>query len=388
MNVSTKLRRTLSIASVLVPCALLLGAPTAPAFQVKDQGTAGLDGKVVMSPAAERIETVDPGGGDQIGPGDTIIRPVIIHNRTEDTVDFDMDVAQVVGSSAELVVEVRHGVREGAAAWVELEKSSFSLKPGQQGTMLVTIRIPKTIKPGSKPFAVTATQRTTQVQTEGAGIAPQFKQVAIFILEIPGDAPVEGTLTKATITSAQKSIDSARKGKQPPTNSRLYVSPNWTDSHRLTLSAEYENTGERLLKPKGEIVVKDIFGRVAQKYAIEEFTVYPEGEAAKTVELKDLPSLGLFTATVELESEQTGKQNTTLPRFILMPKWFLFAAIAFVLYWLFRLAKWQVGRRREWQQYLDSEAAAEGDAVGYEDPEFADDDEAWDYDDEDESNVV
>ena len=385
MTNSLSFRRILSLLPLPIVLAALVGAPPAPAFQVKDQGTAGLDGKVVMSPAAERIETVDVGGGDQIGPGDTIIRPVIIHNRTKETVDFDMDVAQVVGSNAELVVEVRHGVREGAAAWVELEKSSFSLKPGQQGTMLVTIRIPKDIKPGSKPFAVTATQRSQQVQTEGAGIAPQFKQVAIFILELPGDAPVEGKLTNASITSAQKSLDSARSGKQPPKNSRFYVSPKWTDTHRLTLSAEYENTGERLLKPKGEVVVTDIFGRVAQKYPIEEFTVYPGGEAAQTVELKDLPSLGIFTASVELESEQTGKQSTTLPRFALIPKWFLLAVAAFLVYWGYRLLRWQLARRAEWQQYMDGEGAEGGEVEAL---EYDDADAEWDYDDEDESNVV
>ena len=360
----------------------LLAAP-AGAFQVEDRGTAGLDGKVVMSPAAERIETVDAEGGEQVGPGSVIQRPVIIHNRTEAPVTFDFDVAQVVGSSAELVVEVRHGVREGAAAWVTLERTSFTLKPGQQGTMLVTIRVPKDVTPGSKPFAVTATQRTAQVQTEGAGIAPQFKQVGIFIVELPGDAPVKGTLTEANITSAQKGIDAARDGKEAPKNARLYVGPGLTGSHRLTLSAAYENAGERLIRPTGRVVVRDIFGRVAGRYDLKDFTVYPEGEAAQTVELKGLPSLGLFTAKVELESEPTGKQTTTLPRFVMVPKWFLLAAGAFLLYWIYRLVRWQLARRREWQAYLDEDAESpvDGDGDGSDFDGDADAD-AWEYDDE------
>ncbi len=361
----------------------LLASPSA-AFQVEDRGTAGLDGKVVMSPAAERIETVEPDGGEQIAPGSTVQRAVIIHNRTEAPVTFDMDVAQVVGSSAELVVEVRHGVREGAAAWVTLEKTSFTLKPGQQGTMLVTIKIPKSVKPGSKPFAVTATQRTAQVQTEGAGIAPQFKQVGIFILELPGDAPVKGSLTEANITSAQKGIAAARDGKGAPKNARLYIGPGLTDNHRLTLSAAYENKGERLIKPTGRVIIKDIFGRTAGKYDLKDFTVYPGGEAAQTVELKGLPSLGVFTAKVELESEPTGKQTTTLPRFVMIPKWFLIAAGVFILYWLFRIVKWQLRRRREWQAYLDEDGdrstPSAGDSAGYD--EVDGDAEDWEYDDE------
>lgn len=394
MTASSSFRRFLSLVPIAALVALAAGPSSSPAFQVEDRGTAGLDGKVVMSPAAERIETVDPDGGQQIGPGDTIVRPVIIHNRTKETVEFDMDVAQVVGSTADLVVEVRHGVREGAAAWVTLEKSSFKLKPGQQGTMLVTVKIPKSVKPGSKPFAVTATQRTKQVQTQGAGIAPQFKQVAIFILELPGDAPVKGTLTKASITSAQKGIAAARKGDKPPVNARYYVSPHMTDKHKLTLSTEYKNTGERLLKPHGRVIVKDIFGREAGTYDIPEFAVYPEGEAAQTIELKGLPSLGIFQAKVELESEPTGKQTTTLPRFALIPKWFLLAAGAFLIYWLYRLVRWQLRRRAEWRQYLEDENDDGAGAGGIDGPdgdpyaygvgtgaETEIDDEDWDVDD-------
>ncbi len=384
----TAFRRFRLLAPVLATLGLagwasltLLASPTA-AFQVEDRGTAGLDGKVVMSPAAERIETVEPDGGEQIAPGSTVQRAVIIHNRTEAPVTFDMDVAQVVGSSAELVVEVRHGVREGAAAWVTLEKTSFTLKPGQQGTMAVTIKIPDSVKPGSKPFAVTATQRSAQVQTEGAGIAPQFKQVGIFILELPGDAPVKGSLTEASITSAQKGIDAARDGKEPPSNARWYIGPGLMDSHRLTLSAAYENDGERLIKPTGRVVIRDIFGRTAGTFELKDFTVYPGGEAAQTVELKGLPSLGVFTAKVELESEPTGKQTTTLPRFVMVPKWFLIAAGAFLLYWLLKIVKWQLRRRREWRAFLDQDGEVVSPVEHVDEADFDGDPDAWEYDDE------
>ena len=380
----TAFRRTSAV--LFLPAALaatwatlaVFAAPAA-AIKIEDRGTAGLDGKVVMSPAAERVETIEPDGGEQIGPGSTVTRFVILHNRTEEKVDFDLDVSQVVGSTAELVVQVRHGVREGAAAWVTLEDTSFSLKPGQQGTIRVTIRIPKSVKPGSKPFAVTATQRSPQVQTEGAGIAPEFKQVAIFILELPGDAPVKGEFTDATITSAQKSEAAGREGTKAPINSRLYVSPGWTDTHDLRLSTEYENDGERLLKPKGEVVVRDIFGRVAQRYEVKEFTVYPGGENAQQVELKGLPSLGIFRTRVEIQSEAGGTQSTTLPRFILVPKWFLLAAGAFLLYWTWKLLMWQLRRRREWKRYLEDEGADGGEPGDDDiDSEWADvDPDAW-----------
>jgi hypothetical protein len=386
----TRIRRTPLVLTMLVALACctwamvtVLATPAA-AIKVEDRGTAGLDGKVVMSPAAERIETVDADGGEQIGPGSVVQRFIILHNRTKEKVDFDLEVSEVVGSSAELVVEVRHGERGGAAAWVTLEDTSFSLKPGQQGTIGVKIRIPKTVKPGSKPFAVTATQRSPQVQTQGAGIAPQFKQVAIFILELPGDAPVKGEFTKATITSAQQSEAAGREGRKAPINSRFYVGPKlWKfgRTHDLRLSTEYRNSGERLLKPKGQVVVRDILGRVAQRYDVKEFTVYPDGENAGQVQLKGLPSLGIFQVKVELESEAGGgtRSSVTLPRFVIVPKWFLVVAGAFGLYVIFRLVRWQLRRRAEWRRYMADEGGEGGGDDGDDiDAEWADvDPDAW-----------
>lgn len=341
----------------------------AGAVEIVDRGTANLDGKVLMSPAADRIETVQPDGGEPIGPGSTVRRSIVLHNRTTDTIAFDLDVAQVVGSTAELVVEVRHGVREGAAAWVQLERPSLTLKPGQQGTVGVTIRIPRRIRPGSKPFAVTATQRPQQSQQQGAGIAPEFRQVAIFILELPGDAPVEGRFTEATITSVQASREAGRSGKPAPKDKRVYISPGWTDTHDLRLTTEFVNKGERLLNPSGRVEVRDLFGRVVQRYKLDEFTVYPGGESAGLVELDGLPSLGVFRVRVEIESQAGGRQSVTLPRFVFLPKWFLLAATLLLLYLAWTLATAWLRRRREWRGYLGDDAVGDGDDAASTDPE-------------------
>lgn len=367
------------------------------AFKIESRSTSGLDGKIVMSPATERIETVNADGGDLIQPGMKVKRPIIIHNRSERTVDFSLAVSQVVGSSAELIVEVRHGVREGAAAWVQLEESSLTLKPGQQATIIATIEIPDSVKPGSKPFAITATQRATTAPGSGAGVAPNFAQTAIFIVELPGDAPIKGGLTNASLTSVQKSTAAGRDGRRAPKNPRLYISPGWTDVHDLRLTAVYENNGERLLSPTGRVLVKDVFGRTAGRYEIKQFAVYPDGKAATMARIKGLPSLGLFQATVELESVAAGKQTTTLPRFVLLPRWFVVTIGAFLLYGCFRVLRWQLRRRREWKRFLADEeqrletqndpAAITADSMAdphgwIDDPEDAD--QSWELDDESE----
>lgn len=357
------------IIATLCGCVL---APEASAVQITNTGTSNLDGRIVVSPASEVVATTLPDGqGKPVAPGVTATRNLIVLNRTDRTLNMSLDVAQVVGSTAELIVEVRHGVHEGAAAWVKLETQTLTLKPGQQAVVKVTIAIPKTIKPGSKPFAVTVTQQaaTTDTQQAGAGIAPQFKQDAIFIVELPGDAEIHGRMTKAYITSAYQQLQAQRDGDTPPRNSRWYLGSFLHSKHRLTLSTLYVNSGERMLEPSGRVVVRDLFGRVAARYDIPRFRVYPGGEAAGKVELKDLPSLGLFQAKVTLDSA-AGTQVTTLPRFAIVPWWFVIA-LGLLLGWgALSVVMLVRRRRRAWQQYLD-----EDEHHGIEDGAVVDDDD-------------
>lgn len=346
-------RAFLHLLSITGAALLLVVPSTASAVQIVDQPDAELDGQVLLSPAAELVQTVVPTGPERIGPGQTIRRSVTLENRTEAPVDFTLDVAQVVGSSAELIVEVRHGVREGAAAWVQLERANLELAPGQRGTVNVVIRIPKAVQPGSKPFAVTATQQASGGPTGGAGIAPQFRQVAIFIMELPGDAPVEGSIEEASFTSATQSVEATRDGGIPPLNPRLLLG-----SHELTAALRYENSGERLLRPTARVIVSDLFGRRVGTYELDDFTVYPGGENAGEVRLRDLPSLGVFRTQVVVTGE-AGRQTQTLPRVFIAPWWFVVLASMLVLAVIAIGVALLVRRRRQWNALLDAAAADE-----------------------------
>ena len=350
----------LAIASVL--------APRAHAVSIENRGTTGLTGSTQVSPAAESIATVDPGEqGGSIQPGMTVERPLIIYNGTKSAVTYQLVVSQVVGAADGAGVEVRSGVREGAAAWVTVERPQITLKPGQQASLDVKIAIPAAVKPGSKPFAVEVVQNAQQTSTSGAGVAPTFSQSAFYVIELPGDAPVKGELRNAVITSAQKSMDAAREGAASPENARTYLGPGWTGAHDLSLKVDYDNNGERLIRPTGRVVVKDVFGRVVGRYPVGEFNVYPGGVSSKIVELKGMPSLGLLRATIEMSSEAQGEQRVELPMFLVVPKWFVAALSALLLWSALSLHhRWRM-RRAEWKLYLEEETAAGGQSAAGDD---------------------
>ncbi len=308
--------------------------PQASGYSVKMNKNTKLDGKTVMSPAAERITTVKPDGGKTIGPGIKVDRNILIQNRAKSKTDFTLDIAQVVGSNAENIVEVRNGVRQGAAAWVELEKTTITLKPGETATIGLKIDIPTTVKPGSKAFAVTATQAPSAEPQSGAGVTPIFRQVAIFILELPGDAPIKGNIKRAEITDAKETVKTGQRSSAGPLFSDIDGKP------RLTLTVEYKNDGERLLTPQGKVEVKDLFGRVVGKYEIRRFTVYPEGEAGIQLDMRKIPFIGIFSTKLTLESD-AGVQSRQLGRFIMLPWWSMLIITLLWLYFTIRIARWR-----------------------------------------------
>jgi hypothetical protein len=337
----------LALAASLVGPALAATPPAAAktgSFAIRDTGAGNLDGRTVMSPSAERIVTTEPEGGELIGPGMTVTRAVVITNRTKAPITFSLTLAQVVGTRDGQTVDIRRGVIEGAAGWASIERPVFTLKPGEQALDPVTISIPARVTPGSKSFAVIATQATNDATPKAAGVATQFEQVGIYTVELPGDVPNKGSLTKAEVTSAQKNLASSRDGRKPAVNSRFYVGPGLAGKHRLTLSTEYQNDGERLLQPTGTVVVKDLFGRIAGRYTVPRFTVYPGGSSTGQVELRGLPSLGIYSTTVELKTD-VGTQKTTLHRFVLVPKWLLAALVVLTGMLVVRLVRWRAERR-------------------------------------------
>jgi hypothetical protein len=351
--------------------ALAIALPTSWGFSIQHGPNVPLDGKVLVSPAAERVTSIVQGGAALIGPGARFTRPLLIQNRGKTPATFDLDVAEVVGGAD--VVNVVHS-RLGAAAWVTLERPTVTLRPGDTATLNVMVNIPKLIKPGTKSFAVTVTQHPTQQQTSGAGVTPVFEQDAIFVLELPGNAPIHGNITQAQIVSDKQQQEGG------PNADKKHM---WfIGQQSLSLNLGYHNSGERMLTPQGSLELRDLFGRLVGHYAIAHLTVYPEGgTTTATVKLKGLPWFGILHGKVTLDS-QAGHQTKNIGWIIVAPVWLEWAAYAvliviglLLLVWGFRLLRRKLAERRALSGYDDED----DDAYGH-------DDEHGDYDADDDED--
>jgi hypothetical protein len=273
----------------IAACAVLLGTAaftaSAPAVTIEHEDVEP-NGQVVMSPAAERIETTEADGGPAIAPGDTVHRSIILRNQTTDTTTSTLSVAGVTGSSnPALVVDIDHETPTGAANWATVEVPRIVLRPGDVGTVDVEIKIPKDAAPGSHPFGIAA-----QHDLKSAEV---YRQVAIFIVEVPGD--VKRAVRFGDLrTTAYEDDD-----HQPTSHPAPVVVVDHSD--QLKLELEVQNEGGRLEKLQGALELRRLFGGDVERASDTTFSAYPGGSALlsfdQAIDLE--PGTYVLRATVE-----------------------------------------------------------------------------------------
>ena len=286
-------------------------------------------GEILISPANQRVQVE--------AAGQVIDRyPVLISNRTDSPQTVDLQVGQVVGSArAEDVVDIRHGVRDGAAAWVEIAVTSVDLRPRETVTIPMRITLPDELPSGDRAFAVSATQRTGEAP-EGSGAVPIYRLTSIFALEMPGPSTVRVELLRADVSD------------------RIWVRGSDTVP---TATIQYRNDGDRFVRPGGELIVTPLLFGPSFRYPVPEFTIYPEGANGAVVQLTDLPYAGFVTIVANM-SNDIDEADIKLGSVWILPEWWRWAAGAlglFALWQGFRVVRWWRARRQGWEQYLDED---------------------------------
>ncbi|MBC7645342.1 MAG: hypothetical protein H7123_09450, partial [Thermoleophilia bacterium] len=195
-------------------------------------------------------------------------------------------------------------------------------------------------------------QRNAAGAGAGAQVTPIYRQVAIFIVDLPGNAPVKGHITTTALHARDSNEGASSTGKG---TRHLYLG-----SHKFDASVAYVNKGERLLTPQGHIEVTDMFNRVVARYTVPRFTAYPEGAAATTVELKKLPSFGVLHVSLMLESD-AGKQKRSLGTIVVAPWWALVVLGILLLVLVVALVRYVLDRRRWNKLTEDDDGEGEGD---------------------------
>jgi len=289
---------------VVAAAAAALGVAAVPAGSAAGAPVGG--NRLYISPPTRVID---------VRPGARVRHVVRVSNTTADEHTFDVTISRVVGSDEpDEVLEILHGDRGGAAAWLRATPLMTVVAPGATRVINVTGSVPPGAGAGrgSRAVAVSVTERSTVT----SGASAQARLSSILVLELPGDEAPVGRVDRVVL--------------EP----RLV-----RGERRATLRLEISNTGERLLRPTGAVTLSGGGMRRPRSYPLPRATVFPGGRNLVEVPLTELPQLAVPTVRLDLTLGRN-ISTTTHGRLRIVPAWWAWGLAALGITVLLGLVRW------------------------------------------------
>jgi hypothetical protein len=287
---SVQLRKLLLVGLVVI--AGVSVASSLPALAA--DGSAGASDSIALTPATQKIA---------IKAGATVTSTFTVINDGETKYDFI-----VYGRPYSIKNELYEAQFEKTSAntdlyqWVNFEKVSYSLAPGERVDIPYSMQVPATAAPGGHYGVLFA--ETQPDSTETSSVLRK-KRVGSIVL-----ANVEGKITN--------------KGGLIGSEAKF-----WQPTAPLTAVNRIENTGNTDFQAIVATNVEDMFGSI--KYGErKEYVVYPSTVRRVTSSWDNSPWFGLFK--VKQTITVLGKSTNTSHLVLMTPRWLVLLFIALIVF--------------------------------------------------------
>ncbi len=260
----------------------------------------------------------------KVNPGEKISDKLFLYNETEQTQTYYASFEKFTIENNEM--KFLSGEPTELPNWFKMERS-VTLKPKEQKEIPFTIEIPPDAPPGGH-FAVI--WWGTGAPTKEAGQVGVVARAGILVfLQVSGQVNEKGSIVEFSLP-----------GKK-------FIVFKFPEEFLL----KFKNEGNTYLKPKGEIVVKNIFGAKIAYYDVntKDAIVFPNNTRDLNVLKKfNQPPLGfgLYRAVLNLNWGENQKAEKTI--YFVALNWFVLIAILLIIFVLFLLPK----AIRKYNQYI------------------------------------
>jgi hypothetical protein len=211
--------------------------------------------------------------------GSTSELTVVLGNADDEAMDLRTYVSDAVPmTNGGFAVSEEDATATGPATWIEYPAETFAFEPGAGVERTFSVTIPEDTQPGQY-IAGLALQTAEPIEVEGSSFFNQIirKAIAVFII-VPGPESPEFSLG------------------EPEVN---------TDGGSTGISIPLSNSGNILVKPKGELVLSDASGATVFRSPISMGSVYAGTTAPLSVKLQTAIPDGDYTISVELVDDAT-----------------------------------------------------------------------------------
>src|SRR3990170_5410776 len=241
---------------------------------------------------------IDPGGTAQ-----DIIKVKNVSDSTQTFYPevFDFKPIGETGAPQFILNKESENYTYSLASWIKVSKEAMTLKPNESTAINFTISVPKGAEPGGRYAGILF--GTSPPQTSGTQIAISNKVGAFILVRVSGDEKELATL------------------KEFSTAKNFYEYP------PVDLVVRVENKGNVHVAPKGNIEIKDIFGRKVAVLPVNEKNgnVLPESIRRFDKDTNALTwkpggfTIGRFSANLLLTYGDSGKQLSGSLSFWVVP---------------------------------------------------------------------
>jgi len=205
-------------------------------------------------------------------PGDKLSNVVRIYNDLDSEISVNMEVQDFVaaGERGEVLIKEGENTSYSLAKWVTLLPETFTIPPKSSQMVEFIVRAPADAEPGGHYGSVLAS--ISGSSTLGA-VGINQKVGSLLLLNVAGE--VSENLGVSDFTA-----------------------PAFSESGPESLSARFTNDGTVHLKPRGFVLVKNMFGAEVAKVDLPQLNVLPQSTRKVDIPLKLDNQFGRYEATL------------------------------------------------------------------------------------------
>lgn len=288
---------------------LMLPISSVSAFTIKSLPGLAVTGDFALS--TDKIELA-------LNPGDTTVRNISVTNRTGRDSKFKIEIEDFGPSDRIEELTKLYGDDMGPYSlrrYLVPEISEFTLKQGEQISIVIAISIPYNVPAGGL-YGCVLVSNIPSVDLSEADEAqiqnnPNSYLGTLFFVKVNGETIESGRLT---------SFDPLRS---------IYT------AFPVRLKYTFNNDGNIYLTPKSTIVIKNIFNSIVGEIKTDPFFVLPDSERVVTEEWPNRFMFGRYTATINLDRGYGGNTDIKTISFWVFPDYvILLLVVLVVLIWI------------------------------------------------------
>lgn len=230
-----------------------------------------LRGDFVLEPA--KIEII-------VDPGHISTTEMRLTNRTEKDLSFTVTIEDTKGSDDPTNPIILLGAERGPYSlrdYIKPEIDTFTLRPGEQITLPVTISVPADAEAGGLYGSVLFESRSVEEITS-SGSRTVSRLGALLFVRVNGDVAESGALEDFRVSGG---------------------SPVFFTEEPIGFEMLYRNNGSVHVNPYGMITIRNLFGLTVGEIEVTPYYAMPESLRYRKVTWEHGPLFGYYTATLE-----------------------------------------------------------------------------------------